>query len=290
MRVIRWMSLALLVLSAWPVEAEQGQKPLTGKLLYTRLTEGTWQIWQKDLATGEDVQVTAIAGDKRCPLWGGNGQVAYCTTNHACFENTVGSQAHELRFRELWPARDLARSPDGQWLVFSKFRTDLPDQANLWVAKGDESNPRMITQEPGLQQQPAWSPGSTKIAYSGGQGPNSYEIFVVNADGTDRAQLTTNEANDFLPAWSPDGRQIAYASNASGDDEIWVVEADGSRQAQLTHSPGLDTHPAWSPDGRSIAFATNRTGEMEIWVMNADGSDQQLLLKAEGGACDPAWR
>lgn len=271
--------------------AEPPKRPvIQGKLLYSHLTEGTWQIWQKELATDQETQVTSIPGDKRRPQWGGNGQVAYCTTNYACFENTVGSQAHELRFHELWPVRDLMRSPDGKRLVFSKFRTDVPDQANLWVANGDESSPHMITHEPGIQQQPAWSPDDRTIAYSGGQGPNSYEIYAVKADGTGRTQLTKNQANDFLPAWSPDGKQIAYASNASGDDEIWVMDADGSHQTQLTHSPGLDTNPTWSLDGRSIAFATNRTGEMEIWVMNADGSEQQLLLKAEGGVCDPAWR
>ena len=266
------------------------EQTAAGKLLYSRLTDGTWQIWQVDLSTKEYAQVTFIPGDKRYPRWTPDGQVTYCTSNQTCFQNQIGDQRHDLLLSDLWPVRDVAWSPDGKTLAFSRFRTDLVDSANLWLADADGANRRMLTHEPGIQQHPAWSPDGQWIAYSAGQGYGTYEIYVIRADGTERRRLTTNTTHDFLPAWSPDGAKIAFSADAAGDYDIWVMDADGSHPIQLTQSPGLDTSPSWSPDGARIAFATNRSGMLEIWVMRADGSEQQLLERAEGGVCDPAWR
>ena len=286
------VGICLLALSAGVVleAAEQQGSRLQGTLAYVRLTQGTWQVWQKDLATGAQKQITAISADKRVPTWTQDGQITYCTTNQSCFQIRPGEQGSEPLLSDLWPVRDVAWSPDGATLAFSRFRTDIVDSANIWVADASGENRRMLTQDSGIQQQPAWSPSGAQIAFSAGQGYGTYEIYVINADGSNRRRLTNNTTHDFLPAWSPDGTQIAWSSDATGDYEIWVMNADGGNARQLTNARGLDTRPCWSPDGRFIAFGTNRSGTLEIWVMNADGTNPQLLEKSAGGASDPAWR
>lgn len=269
--------------------AGESQPSMSGRLLCSRLTDGTWQVWQVDLASQMRHQVTFSQGDKRYPTWTPDGRIVYCTTNQACFHARPDEPSGGL-LMDLWPIRDVARSPDGRSTAFSKFRTDLVDSANLWLADAGGATRRLLTHEPGIQQQAAWSPDGRRIAYSGGQGHGTYEIYVVGADGAERKQLTTNQSHDFLPAWSPDGTRIAFSSDRTGDYEIWLMRADGAEPQQLTRSPGLDTRPAWSPDGTQMAFATNRSGVLELWVMAADGSDQRLLERAEGGVCDPAWR
>lgn len=269
--------------------AEETSAVLSGALLYSRLTDGTWQVWQADLATGQHAQLTFDPGDKRYPEPIPGGGMSYCTSNQACFSSRAGNNATPL-LPNLWPLRDVAWAPSGETLVFSKFRTDLVDSANLWVASSTSDDRRILTHEPGIQEDAAWSPDGTRIAYSAGQGPDSYEIYVVAADGSSRTQLTSNRANDFQPAWSPDGTQLAFSSNVSGDYEIWVVNVDGSGLRQLTVSPGLDARPSWSPDGSLIAFTTNRSARLEIWVIEVNGANPHPLVQVEGGACDPAWR
>lgn len=273
-----------------PAAAEEARPSLTGTLLYSRLTDGTWQIWQRDLAAQDPRQVTFTPGDKRYPAWTADGAVIYCASHQACFQSRLGESQSEPLLIDLWPVRDAVWSPDGRRLVFSRFRTDLVDSANLWVAEGEGTQRRMLTHEAGIQEHPAWSPDGQWIAYSGGQGYGTYELYVIHLDGSQRRQLTRNQAHDFLPAWSPDGTQIAFSSDVSWDYEIWVVGADGSNLRQVTRSAGLDTSPAWSPDGRWIAFASNRSGTLELWAMRADGTDQRLIERAAGGVCDPAWR
>lgn len=280
----------ILEMGRVPVSAQGTETNLSGTLLHSRLTNGTWQIWQTDLVTRERAQLTYTPGDKRRPGFASNSQITYCTSNQACFKSRLEDATAEPLFSDLWPVRDAVFSPDGTRMAFSRFRTDLVDSANLWVASADGTDRRMITHEAGIQEHPAWSPDGRWLAYSGGQGYGTYEIYVVGAEGAGRRQLTENSAHDFLPAWSPDGSQIAFSSDVTGDYEIWLVRADGLNLTQLTQAPGLDTSPAWSPDGKWIAFATNRSGELELWVMQKDGSDEQLLEKADGGVCDPAWR
>jgi Tol biopolymer transport system component len=50
-------------------------------------------------------------------------------------------------------------------------------------------------------QDPAWSPDGSKIAFSENQG--GVGVSVVNADGTAQHNLTNDGAYDRDPAWSP---------------------------------------------------------------------------------------
>lgn len=290
-RALAAMVSVVLIAGAGVARAEERPTGLAGTLLSSRLTEGTWQIWQTDLATGTGSQLTSTPGDKRHPAFGPGARVAYCTSNQACFVmGDPGAGEGRPVLADLSPIRDLAWSPDGLRMVFARLSSELVDSTNLWLADALGSGRRLLTREPGIQQHPAWSPDGTRIAYVAGKAYRSTELYVINADGSERRRLTTNHAHEALPAWSPDGTRIAVASEMTGDYEIWLVNADGADPRQLTSAPGLDTHPAWSPDGRSIAFTTNRSGALEIWVMRADGSGQRPLEQAEGGGCDPSWR
>ena len=276
--------------TVWAGADPETPEKLSGRLLYSRLTGGTWQVWRHDLATDTQEPLTTTPGDKRSPAWAPRGQAAYCTTDQACFLHRPDGVELPL-MASLRPLRWVAWSSDGRWMAFAKFHADVVDNANLWIARAEGQSPRLLTQGPGIQTQVAWSPDGTQLAYAAGQGPESYDIYSIRADGTHQRQLTSNHANDFLPAWSPDGVWIAWSSNISGDYEIWIMRADGSQPRQVTHSPGLDTHPTWSPDGRHIAFATNRSGALEIWVMRPDGAGQHPLeTAAQVAACDPTWQ
>ncbi len=282
--------LVLVSLMLWPAMAQaEDRSSLTGKLLYSRLTDGTWQIWQTDLVTHARTQITSSPGAKRKPTWTPDGLIAYHTSNHG-YEVVSAGQTPEPFLKVFWPLIDVAWAPDGHSVVFSKLQTQLVDQANLWAADVAGKNQRVLTHEAGLQYDTAWAPDGKRLLYIGGQGYGNAELYVMNADGSGRLQLTHNQNRELSPAWSPDGTHIAFVSDASGDFEIWLSQADGSDLIQLTSSPGLDANPAWSPDGKHIAFTTNRSGVLEIWVMEANGTDQHVLERAEGGVCDPAWR
>ena len=147
-----------------------------------------------------------------------------------------------------------------------------------------------LTNNSTTDNEPAWSPDGTQIAYSS-FGTGNAEIFITNSDGTGTpTNLTNNPAQDISADWSPDGTQIAFTSNRAGNSEIFATNADGSGvPTNLTNNAGPDASPSYSPDGTQIAFSSSRTGDGEIFTMDADGSNQTNRTNIAGGDDGPSW-
>ena len=98
----------LLVMVAMPARAESA---LTGELAFVRLTDGYWQVWRRDLASGDERQLTHSGYDKRYPEWGADGALYFRSNNDELYLLPKGATS-ELPFRrELWPAIDPAPAP-----------------------------------------------------------------------------------------------------------------------------------------------------------------------------------
>jgi serine/threonine protein kinase/sugar lactone lactonase YvrE len=170
------------------------------------------------------------------------------------------------------------------------FGSDRDDRrGEIYLINADGSGLERLTNSPGADEGPAWSPDGSQIAFQSDH-DGDYEIYVMNADGSERTQLTSNNSiRDMDPAWSPDGTRLVFQSDRDtplGSFEIYVMNADGSAPTRLTDDPEYDGCPVWSTDGARVAFLSNRNGSGGIYVMNADGTEPQLL--ADDGAC-PAW-
>ena len=109
----------------------------------------------------------------------------------------------------------------------------------------------VLTRDPGLNHQAAWSPDGARIAYTHvPEGHTPLErsmIAVIPAGGGARALLTDHDWADFDPSWSPDGRRIAFVSNRDGLRQIYVVGADGSNPVRVA-SDAHDFDPAWTEE------------------------------------------
>jgi Tol biopolymer transport system component len=201
-------------------------------------------------------------------------------------------------------------SPDGGQLVFASSREgdyDIyitpPPEARTpglagasqegQVTAADMGEPIKLTDHPGADMHPAWSPDGTQIAFESKRDASDWDIWVMNADGGAPRNLTANEpADDGNPAWSPDGQRIAFSSNRGGDYDIYVMNADGTGEpARLTEDGVNDFHPAWSPDGTLIAFRSDSetTGKHQIFVMSNEGLLAQPLFSSPANDDMPAW-
>jgi hypothetical protein len=163
----------------------------------------------------------------------------------------------------------------------------------------DGSNVRRLTNYPGFDYSPKWSPDGTKIAFLRADDNFAVipEIYVMNADGTNQTRLSNLTGYDSR--WSPDGTKIVFVSADIFDattQEIYVMNADGSNVQRLTNNQTGDSNPAWSPDGSKITFTRacqhNRCPTQQpphIWVVNADGSNPTQLtdILAYGSAWSP---
>jgi Tol biopolymer transport system component len=250
------------------------------------------------LPNGNDFhQLTDSSGQNICPAYSADGkEIAFCSNRSGAFEiwkmkhnGTKQVQITHLGAQALFP--DF--SPDGGTIVFSSPVPGSPALAppEIWAIDSDGVGPPIrLTNSPGMDGLPVYSPDGTKIAFVSARS-GVPQVWVMNADGSNPVQLTFDPApKGQLPDWSPDGTKIAYQSTAAGNGDIYVMNADGSKQAQLTKTPENEFGTAWSPDGDEIAFVRVHgptAVERAIYVMNADGSGQHFVHQ---GSRVPAWQ
>src|SRR5206468_12115281 len=136
-------------------------------------------------------------------------------------------------------------SPDGRQLAFA-WDGAAGDNLDIYVKLIDTGAPLRLTNHPGRDRGPAWSPDGRYVAftrqYDGGTG-----LFMVPAlGGVERRLLTLGFRPDywqwefpFKADWSPDGKSIAFSDRASQEDHpsLFLVSIDDLERHRVTSPP-----------------------------------------------------
>lgn len=182
-------------------------------------------------------------------------------------------------------------SPDGSLIVFSSTRGTYPLEqlspedrarfdkdpayyADLYVMKADGSGVRRVTDTPGYDGGPFFSPDGQRILWRrfDAAGMNA-DIYSARIDGTDVRRVTHFGCMSWAPYYHPSQKYVIFTANKLGFDnfELFLVDADGTRDpVRVTHTPGFDGLPVFSPDGAKLCWTTNRGGEGKSQLHIAD--------------------
>ena len=183
-------------------------------------------------------------------------------------------------------------SPDGSHIAFISDRSGI---TNLWVAKADGSEPRMLSRETSLNvmTSPSWSVDGRTVHVS--RMVHSllvFEIWAFDLDGAPGVQLTKagsetwdERHNAVGPVASPDGRSLYYAVKQGHtwtikDPPVWsVVRRDMKTGAEQTvvQGAGGAMSPALSGDGRTLAYAARDGRRTVIRLRTLDTGEDRLL-------------
>ncbi len=274
----------LIYLNIFFCYAQAAQK---GRIAYSRLTDGYWQVWVMDLDTGVEQQVTDSKVDKKNPVWSPDGKRIVCRTSNGELL-LIGL----IKKDEMKILRKLGYLTDPVWLddnrlIFVRFRSDLKDDSDIWSANLDGEQVKVITDALGLQYNPAISSSGEKIVYVSAVKPAEHELLILELNTGKTDKLTQNRCYNIYPDLSADNAAVVFSSDKTGNYEIRVMDLVKGAQKMLTSNGCFNTGPVWL-DNKYIAFVSNKTGSLQIWMMDKEGSE--LIQLTRGSECvDPAW-
>jgi hypothetical protein len=201
---------------------------------------------------------------------------------------------HPYYWREMYVPQtttgptSAAWSPDGGELVYSRH-------GSLWRQRYGSDLARQLTDGPGFDHQPDWSPDGRHVAYVSYRA-DALELRVLDLETLASASLVADGAVHVDPRWSPDGARLAFVSTAhEGRWHVFVADVvrDAAAPAglRLAGAPvritedkdsGLPRYyysrydhylsPTWSPDGTELIVVSNREripGSGGLWRMAA---------------------
>ncbi len=218
------------------------------------------------------------------------------------FDPTFDIQEHDLAtggYANLTnaPGYDAegAYSPDGSRIVFASNRSayerelSADDQARLdrdpsyfmeiYVMDADGANVRRLTDAPGYDGGPFWSPDGSKIVWRRfSEDGRTAEVFTMNADGSDARQLTDLGFMSWAPMFHPSGDYVIFSTNVQGhrNFELYMVDAAGAREpVRVTDREGFDGLPMFHPDGDKLAWTSTATDAGMSQIFLADWNDAE---------------
>jgi len=167
----------------------------------------------------------------------------------------------------------------GGWITFGSTQEGDWD---IWAVRPDGTGLKQLTNLPGMQLEPQWSPDSRKIMYTSsgpsGGGTRS-QLWVYDwATGT---STKIYDAHDYQgqnlgsfdlmqPSWSPDGNKILFREDSSyNNPHITLINADGTGRQIVPAQSGFVTHPSWALNGKAFVYDRRNSGlsyTHDLWV------------------------
>jgi Tol biopolymer transport system component len=124
-------------------------------------------------------------------------------------------------------------SRDGTKMVWRAYRPDTPEKKaayqallkqnlttpmkmELWLANGDGSNAKQITNYGCASFAPTFTPDGKKLLFASNKAKcdsSLFELYLINLDGSGLEQVTDYGKFTSFPEFSPDGKKLIFSSS-----------------------------------------------------------------------------
>ncbi|HJW86958.1 MAG TPA: M28 family peptidase [Candidatus Brocadiaceae bacterium] len=272
--------------------------PGAGKTTCSFIRPGTDEVLFASTQLDPDVQAKQAAeiefrasGKKRRFTWDYdvNYDIFSCRRDGSGYKRLTDSHGYDA---------EGAYSPDGSLIVFCSLRNAYPAEnlsaedrkrlennpsyfGEIYLMNADGSNQRRLTDWPGYDGGPFFSPDGQRIIWRHFTDNGMLaDIHTMRLDGTDKQQLTDFGSMSWAPYYHPSNEYIIFHSNKHGftNCELYLIDAQGKKEpVQVTLTDGFDGLPVFSPDGTRLTWTSGRTPERESQIFMAQWNHEAAL-------------
>ena len=140
--------------------------------------------------------------------------------------------------------------------VWIAFDSDRDFNRDIYMIRPDGTDLTRLTSEPGIEKEPAFSPGGDRLTFTSDRGGDGFQIYLLYLASNQVTKVTHRAEGADQSRFSPDGELITFHSGAS----VYIIRPDGTEETLV--ATGLDSFnayfwPAFSADGQQLVFDRN---------------------------------
>jgi Tol biopolymer transport system component len=181
-------------------------------------------------------------------------------------------------------------SRDGRHVVVQRTSQQNID---LWVLDLQRNLFERLTDSPGADSMPVWSPDGDRVVFTSTAGDGGLAIIRVDRTaGNEALRLPAGEGAMVPCDWSLDGRFVLYkqVDQGAGTTDLWALPMAGERTPfQVVRTRHDERDGQFSPDGKWIAYESDESGKPEIYFQPFPGPGRNVRISI-GGGTQVRWR
>ena len=147
-----------------------------------------------------------------------------------------------------------------RWADVSADQIAFVYGGDIWIVPREGGTAMQVTNSPGQESWPRFSPDGSEIAYSASYNGN-LDVYVMPTSGGLPVRVTYQSHGDRMVEWHPDGERLLFASGRESGrqsfNQFYLVSKDGGLPEKLAVPYG--ELASYSPDGGRLAYITKIT-------------------------------
>jgi len=242
-------------------------------LVFASIRKGNWDLFQFDVASGAESQLTNSPANDLFPSWSPDGkQIIYQSArsgNSQIYSVDVESLASKALTNGDRLALGPVFSPDGKQISYLSA-VSADGSRTVSIMNADGTNARPVSDAALNAANESFSPDGRLLIYEAHQGEAS-AIYAYDMQAGQSHAITAPNVLSFAPTWSCDSKQIVFSATANGTTDLYRV--------------GLDPFPAQPIDvtsGAKRLTSGNGNSQYAVGALRIENASRQNMLALRG--------
>jgi dipeptidyl aminopeptidase/acylaminoacyl peptidase len=212
-------------------------------------------------------------------------------------------------------------SPTGDWIAFvvTQFEENRKMNSEVWIVSKDGKTLKQITENPGPDRTPRWSPEGDTLAFLSKRDKDEYtQIYAYSLKDEGMERVTDEQSSVRNLKWSPDNKKIAFLMtdpltkeeaqrHKRGDDayvvdqdekhtRLWILDIESRSSRPLTPRDMTVWQFNWSPDNKKIAVLASPISTAEgmeyqshLGVVDVQSGKEVVLTRKTNAQASPSF-